>query len=255
MYKNIAFHRNLYLSWLDAAAALRATTAERAVIRAHLDELVGQQIASPKARDMTLDMLLNIWAKTEDIYPALHQEAVSLFRQTETVTDRVWLHYGLTLLYYDFFRLSVRIIGQLSRYSEHIAPRDVKTRLSAELGQIGALDKAAERVIFSLRNWGILLPTAERSVYAPVHHRLTASCSSIERWLLAAALCANPAQELPFTDLVQLPELFPFCFTVGVDELRKDLRFAVHRQGLGWDMVQLVDARYPVQSPLGNLVV
>jgi hypothetical protein len=241
--KNIAFHRNLYLSWLDAAAALAGEQPDRARVRAALDTIVAERIESTKARNMTLDMLMNIWVKTGDQHPALYAEALTLFTRSEVIADRLWLHYGLTLLTYSFFRLSAAIIGQISRLADDITSRDLKTRLTAELGQIGALDTAAERVVFSLRNWGILTESGQRNVYVPQRQHFTASQPTVERWLLAAALTAHPAQELPFTDLVRLPELFPFRFTIGVDALRQDSRFEVHRQGLGWDMVQLIPER------------
>jgi hypothetical protein len=59
----------------------------------------------------------------------------------------------------------------------------------------------------------------------------------LETWLLACALHAHPAEELPFADLVRLPELSPFHFAVTVEELRSHARFVVQRQGSGWDMV------------------
>jgi hypothetical protein len=65
----------------------------------------------------------------------------------------------------------------------------------------------------------------------------------LEAWLLACALHAHPAEELPFADLVRLPELFPFRFTVTVDALRQRPRFDVQRQGPGWEMVRVVSAR------------
>jgi hypothetical protein len=130
-------------------------------------------------------------------------------------------------------------MGQLSRYQETITPKEVKQKLIAELGQLGSLDKAAERVIFSLRNWGILAETEKRHVYRPLRGHFTASDPALEEWLLAVALTAHPAGELPFADLVRLPELFPFRFTTSIDLLRRSDRFEVHRQGSGWDMVSL----------------
>ncbi len=62
------------------------------------------------------------------------------------------------------------------------------------------------------------------------------------------ALTAHPAEELPSSDLVRLPELFPFRFTLTVEDLRGSTRFAVHRQGLGWDMVGLARRVMGVQS-------
>lgn len=239
MDKNIGFRRNIYLSWMDAAAAYCIETPDPAELRSRLDPVVAQQIASAENRRMAIDILINIWAKSADVHPALHAEALSLFTAASTITDRLWLHYGMTMLIYDFFRLGVITIGQLSRYEETINPREVKLKMVSELGQVGALDKAVDRILFSLRNWGILAETEKRYAYRPLRGHFAASDPAVEEWLLVAALTAHPASELPFADLVRLPELFPFRFNVSVDQLRQSERFDVHRQGSGWDMVAL----------------
>ena len=239
MDKNIGFRRNIYLSWLDAAAAFAVETPDPGELRARLDPVVAQQIASPKTRRIALDILVNIWGKSAQQQPALYASAAALFARATQVDDRVWLHYGMTLLAYDFFRLGVATIGQISRYQETITPKEVKQKLIAELGQLGSLDKAAERVLFSLRNWGILAETEQRYVYRPLRAAFAASSPALEAWLLAVALTAHAAGELAFADLVRLPELFPFRFTIGVDQLRQSGLFEVHRQGAGWDMVAM----------------
>lgn len=246
MDKNIGFRRNIYLSWLDATASLCTQTADIDYIRARLEPIVEQQVESKENRRMAIDILINIWVRTGDEHPELRTQAVEVYSQTELVEERVWLHYGLTMLYYDFFRLGVAAIGQISRFSDVITPSDVKRRIFAERGQLGALEKATERIIFSLRNWGILADSAQRYSYEPLRQRLTSTRPQLEQWLLATALSANPAQELPFSDLVRLPELFPFRFTVQVDDLRCSSRFEVHRQGLGLDMVRI--AYWPVKT-------
>lgn len=61
---------------------------------------------------------------------------------------------------------------------------------------------------------------------------------SMPYWMLTVALTAHPAEQLPFADLLRLPELFPFRFQVSADDVRADSHFTVHRQGIGWEMVQ-----------------
>ncbi len=56
-----------------------------------------------------------------------------------------------------------------------------------------------------------------------------------------AGLEVHPVEELPFSDLVRLPELFAFQFIVQVDDMRGSLQFEVQRQGLGWDMVRIAN--------------
>jgi hypothetical protein len=239
MNKNIGFNRTLFLPWLDAAAAFCAETSDPAEMRLRLEPIVAQHLKGVEARRKTIDLLLNIWLRTEHIAPDLRAEAVAHFQATPVVGDRLWLHYGLTLLYYPFFRQCAAVIGQLSRYGQAITRAMVKQRLVAERGHLGSLDRSAERVMASLHNWGILTHSKQSRAYMPQCQAFSASTKGLEVWLLACALHAHPAGELPFADLLRLPELFPFRFTVGLQELRGHSRFAVQRQGVGLDMVRL----------------
>ena len=240
MDKGIGFNRNIYLPWLDAAAAFSAETDDPTEMRARLEPAVGQDVKGLEARRKTIDILINIWLKIAHVAPDLRAEAVIWFQTTPVTDDRLWLHYGLTLLYYPFFRECLAAIGQFGRYEDTITNRMVKQRMAAERGHLGSLDRSVERVVASLRNWGVLTESDQRFAYTPQRQALSASSTDLEAWMLACALSAHPAEELPFADLLHLPELFPFCFTVGAGDLRQRPRFSVHRQGGGWDMVRLM---------------
>jgi hypothetical protein len=242
MDKGIGFNRNIHLSWLDATAAFCAETDDPIEIRARLEPVVGQDLKGVEARRKTIDILINIWLKSAGMAPALHAEAVSWFQTTPVTTDRLWLHYGLTLVYYPFFRECTVAIGQFSRYEGAVTNRMIKQRLVAERGLPGSLNRAVQRVIASLRNWGILAKADQRHACVPQRRAFPASATDLEAWLLACALHAHPAEELPFADLLHLPELFPFRFTLSVDRLRGHPWFVVQRQGAGWDMVRLVSS-------------
>lgn len=239
MEKQIGFRRNIYLNWLDATAAMCSETSDVQELRARLDPIVAEQVQSQENRQVAIGILISIWVKTDEQHYELRNEAVTLFAQSSAASDRIWLHYGLSLLAYEFFRQGMVTIGQLLRHRETIGTRDVEQRLADVVGQLGGLKNATERLIFALRNWGLLADTPQRYAYAPQH--LTATTPAIERWMLEAALAAHPAEDLPFADLVRLPELFPFRFTIGVDDLRRTKRFEVQRQGMGWDMVRLAE--------------
>jgi len=240
MDKGIGFNRNIYLPWLDATAAFCAETEDPAEIRTRLEPVVGQRISSAANRRKAIDILINIWGKSAEIAPALRDEAVAYFQKSPVIGDRIWLHYGLTALYYSFFREVTAAIGQLGRQEDNITPAMVKQRLIARRGQLGSLEKAVERIMFSLRNWDVLTDSGQRYAYVPKRQAFSTSSADLEAWLLACALRAHPAEELAFADLLHLPELFPFRFTLAVDHLRTHPWFVVQRQGAGWDMVRLV---------------
>ena len=238
MDKNIGFNRNIYHPWLDAAAAFCSETDDLALVRTRLEAVVGQDIESKVNRRKAIDILINIWGKSVDIAPNLHREALSYFQTASAIEDRLWLHYGMTLLAYPFFQETAATIGQLARHEAAITPAKAKQRMIAERGELGSLEKAVERVMFSLRDWGLLVPASQRYAYTPQVQVLSTNRVDLELWLLACALRAHPADELPFADLLRMPELFPFAFTVRLDDLRQHHGFAVQRQGDGWDMVR-----------------
>jgi hypothetical protein len=239
MDKGIGFNRSIHLNWLDATAAFCAETDEPTEIRARLEPVVGEHLTGVEARRKTIDVLLNIWLKSGQIDAELRRQAVHRFQTTPEPGDRLWLHYGLTLLYYPFFRECTTVIGQLSRTEETLTTTQVLKRLVARLGDLGSLERSLQRVMASLRNWGILAPAAKRNVYAPQRRQFTASDTDLEIWLLACALKSQPADEIHFEDLLRLPSLFPFRFTLTANDLRQSAQFEVQRQGLGFDMVRL----------------
>ena len=90
----------------------------------------------------------------------------------------------------------------------------------------------------SLQDWGLLRPAERKDAYAPVYRALTTASAALEAWLLACVLRAEPERAVPFSDLVRLPLLFPFRFTVTAGELRRRPGFEVQRQGVDLEMVR-----------------
>ncbi|MFP4344990.1 MAG: hypothetical protein ACLFU8_09875 [Anaerolineales bacterium] len=240
MDKGVGFYRTLTLPWLDAAATFVGESDDAAALRARLEPIVAPHIEGRVPRRKTIDLLVNIWLRTGEVSPTLHATAVEWNRTTMEPGDRLWLHYGLTLLYYPFFRDSVEALGQLGRFEDAITTAMVQERMVAEMGALGSLPRALRHLVASLRAWGILEPAeGARYAYRPQRRAFGAGDVALEAWLLACALRAHPAEELPFADLLRLPELFPFRFTLVVDDLRRHPWFAVQRQGAGWEMVRL----------------
>ena len=242
MTKNniIGFNRSLRRSWLDAAATLSAEVEDAEALRSRLEPIVAQDLEGVEARRKTIDLLINIWWRTQDLAPQFWKFALSWNQTTLVPEDRLWLHYGLSVMYYDFFRRCVVAIGQFGRYEETFTTKMVRRRLTAELGELGSLPRSVARVIASLRDWDMVVAAEDQRYAYRLHSKaLTAGESDLELWLLAVALRAHPAQELPFADLLRLPELFPFRFSVNLRQLRDHPCFQVQRQGAGWSMVHL----------------
>jgi len=238
MDKGIGFNRNIKLEWLNATAAFCLEMDDPLLIRERLAVILKQKLQSPTNIRKAIDILLHIWSKSEIDVPYLHKAALHHFQTSTTLADRLWLHYGLTTAVYPFVWQACIAIGQLSRYEETITTAAVRAKLVAKLGELGSIKDATSRVVFSLRDWGVLTDAPQGHAYIPEYRVLTASNKELECWLLACALHAHPSEQLPFADLLHLPALFPFKFTVSVHDLRQADGFEIQRQGLGLDMVR-----------------
>lgn len=111
--------------------------------------------------------------------------------------------------------------------------------MAAEFGHLGALDRSVERISATLTDWDMLPATEKRGYYRPIRSELESELPEIEVWLLACALFAHPAEALPFSDLLRLPELFPFHFSVKLEQLSDHPFYEIHREGSGWYLVRL----------------
>lgn len=242
MNKAIGFRRNITLEWMDAAAAYVAAGDDARALRAHLDPIVAHKVASAENRAVALTILANIWLHGGEGPPPLRAEALRLVAAADAPGDRLWLHYGMALAAYPFFHQAVRAIGGLALRKEHFTLAEVKDALIASRGHPGGVAMAAERVVFSLRDWGLLATGSSKSLLSPPAPKVASANREVQAWLLAAALSVHSGEEMPYLDLIRLPELFPFALTLGLDDLRRRPWFAVQRQGAGLDMVRLAAA-------------
>lgn len=241
MDKGIGFSRTITLDWLDATATLCLDQVEYTEIRERLLPVVQNRLTGKDAQRKTIDVLTAIWVRTKPAFSPLRDRALQLFQAATSPLDRLWLHYGMTLAAYPFFRACTAAIGQMGRLEDTITRQMIKDRLIAEMGHLGAMDRSVERVMASLKEWCLLLSMEGRGVYRLQTNKLSASSIEHEAWLLACALYAHPSTQLPFPDLVRLAELFPFRFTVTTNHLRNSSLFAIDLQGGGLEMVRLVN--------------
>jgi len=237
MNKGIGLNRMILLPWLDAAAELRLQSNDLAAMRQGLQTVVSRDLHGTDAIRKSVDILVNIWNKSAAVHPGLHSNALLLLPAIPS-RQRIWLHYGLTLLYYPFFRQCAAVLGQYGRIGESIPGKVIKERLATELGQYGSLNRSARYVVASLWHWGVLSYSSKGHLYTPKMQSFTSGTSELEIWLLSCALQAHPAEELTVANLLRLPELFPFKFTISLDHLRKNPRLVIQRQG-SWDMIRL----------------
>lgn len=236
--KNIGFNRNVKLDWLDAIASFVLETEDQLEIRARLESIMFD-VEGVETKRKNIDILVNIWLKTKENSPVLYSEAKELYSGIIIPSDRLWLHYGMTLIYYPYFREVALLVGQICRHEDQFTKIMVKERLIDSRGELGSLERSLRYVLSSMKDWGILSKGKNQSIYIANRKNFKTENKNLELWLLACSLHAHPANQLPFEDLLRLTELFPFRFSINVDHLRTNQKFYIQRQGAGIIMVEL----------------
>lgn len=238
MNKNIGFNRNVKLDWLDAAASFVAESDDPFEIRERLEEVLAQDRSGVEAIRKSVDILINIWHKNGDKYPELLEFAIKHFRETFYPSDRLWLHYGLTSLYFSFFRETASVIGKLSKRGSLITNKEVIKQLISGRGHLGSLERSVQRIVSSLRDWNVLVDTDQSFAYKARYRELETESLELEAWLLQCAFIGKNVEQIPYDDLIRLPELFPFSIKIGLDYLRRSTPFSVYRAGGGINMIE-----------------
>lgn len=119
-------------------------------------------------------------------------------------------------------------------------------RMRESWGDRSTMDKAAQRVMRSIVQWGLLVDETEKGVYAKGRSRV--SVSGELAGLLLEGLLIYEGKVMPVGQIGMHPVLFPFDVDLNSHELRRSDRFEVHRQGLDVDVVGLAVLEGPQDS-------
>lgn len=235
MSRLIGFDRKLQLDWLDIAAGLYREGLGPDAITERLDQKLEEEIQGDAARRKTITVLKRIWITVPETSEPLRDEAARLVARVNP-EDRLWMHWGMSLVAYPFFRDVAAIVGQLGHLQSTLSQAQVQRRMVESWGERTTLFWAVQRLIRSFVEWEVLKDTEEKGRYelAPVRHTEN---RDVTLWLLECALVSSEAEQIPLMELGQLSYLFPFDLLPFLSEVRRSERFQISRQGLDLEMV------------------
>jgi len=229
MSQRIGFDRNVRLDWLDATAGVSGETGDIEKVREYLHNYLTEYYPHYEARRKTITVLTRVWCRIPESDRPFRDEALVLLPALNQ-KDRVWLHWGLCLLAYPFFRDVVRMADRSLRYYGSFSRREIVQQMSVTWGERATLPRAVERVITSLYDWGIIVRGDKKD-----HYMYATSLSTrnreVEIWLLKAVVCANPKGSLSADKIHTIPEAFPFSFSVSVSDVLTSGEFEVSQSG------------------------
>jgi hypothetical protein len=231
--RRIGFDRELNLNWLDLTAGLAQRGPDIHQIRQELTARLGDEVPGKESCRKTVTVLTRIWSRVPQEHRTLQEEALALLPHV-VAEDRLWLHWGMSLLAYPFFHDVAGVAGRLFDLQGEFESTQVLRRMQESWGQRTTLERAVQRLLRTFANWGVTrsLPSAGHVYQATPPHQT--SNSELALWFLE---CLLHDRQLPLAELVQSPAAFPFDLADHAAGVRRSNRFDVSRQGLDLEMV------------------
>lgn len=237
---SIGFDRRIDLAWLDAAAALVAAEAPPDEMRAYLWNLLDGVLSGDKfnsARGKTVTVLNHIWGEVPEGAKALRQRAAVQLAGC-TADERLALHWAMMVGTYPVFTDVAAAIGRLLMLQGSFTLAHLTRRLVGTWGERSTLERAGQRIVRSMIQWGVLRDTATRGMYEGVPRRRKVG-PIVGTVLIEALLVDAEEASIPLDHLLGHPAPFPFKVDVNATHIRGASQFRVHRQGLDADLVEL----------------
>jgi hypothetical protein len=237
---NIGFDRRIDLDWLDAAAAHAAAGAPTDQMRAYLWRLLEGAVSGHKvnsARGKTVTVLNHIWGEVPGPAALLRERAAAQL-EGSTPEERLALHWAMMVGTYPVFTDTAAAVGRLLTLQGSFTLAHLTRRLVGIWGERSTLERAGQRIVRSMVQWGVIQDTATRGMYeaVPQRRKIGPSASTV----LIEAVLIDAAKALALIDqLTKHPALFPFDTCVTANHVRAASQFRVHRQGLDSDVVEL----------------
>lgn len=238
----IGFDRELALDWLDLTAGLAQQGLALAQLRAELLRQLTGEIPGAEACRKTVTLLTRLWVRVPPEHQTLQTEALSLL-STVLPHERLWLHWGMSLLAYPFFHEVAGLVGRLSRLQEGFESSQVQRRMREAWGERTTLERAILRLLKTFVAWEVITPEAH--IYRVTPQRQTEN-TALALWFVSCLIWSScqtnghHQRQIALSELAQAPAAFPFDLIPHLPLLRRSNRFEISHQGLNLEMVALV---------------
>jgi hypothetical protein len=238
--KVVGIDRKLKLDWLDATAAKVADGSSVEDLREYLRDLLGDELSGRSFNSdlgKTITVLCHIWSTVPDEATGLRDRALALLQDVDG-PHRLAVHWSMMVGTYPFALATAETIGKLLSLQDDFSTALLRRRLIDAWGDRAIVKNAAQRLVRTMVEWGVLDETDTRGTYKAAQRQIELG-RPVACLLLEALLVASPKHEMPIDELVSHAATFPFSISVNAHQLRGVPEFRVDRQGLDVDIVGL----------------
>ena len=239
----IGYNRTVKLRWLDETLDLFLAGQSDTEISQALRERLFDQLSigrSPErgSREKTITLLLKTWVRVPVRLRGLRNDGLCLV-ESKRRSERLPLHWGMTMAAYPFWRVVADVTGRLFRLQGTVSAREVQRRVRELRGEREVVSRSTRYILRAFADWGVLVDTDAKGTYIPAAP-IRIDNPSLATWILEATMFASDTTSVDFRSLANSPALFPFHLTLVTPEaLANSGRLEIVRHGVADDLVLL----------------
>jgi hypothetical protein len=227
MSRRIGFDRQIKLDWLDTMAGVVKKESDMDKIRQEMHSYLEIEFPLYVARKKTITVLSRIWYKVPKEHLDIRNRGLELLPNLEQ-KDRIWIHWGLTLLAFPFVRDIATYLSRCFSLNDNCSIQEVTRKMEESWGYRTTIKRALNRVIQSFCYWDIIVKDKKSGIIKP-KIRLKSYDKSLNLWLLEAILLAENDHSIPIDQVNKIPSGFPFDFSLNYSDILESNRFSVNQ--------------------------
>jgi len=239
----IGYNRTVKLRWLDHTLDLFLAGMPDADIYEALRDRLKDELSvgsSPirGSREKTITLLLKTWVRVPPSLIDLRHDAIDILQGLPR-SERLPLHWGMTMVAYPFWRVVADVTGRLFRLQGTASPMQVQRRVKELMGERETVARSTRYVLRAFADWGVIIDTGQEGEYRPAETRPVMD-SKLSIWLLETAVVSTTDGVTDFHGLVNAPCLFPFQIgRIAPAQLARPGRLEVLRHSLEETLVRV----------------
>ena len=192
-------------------------------------------------REKVIIILLKTWLSVPFELEQLRDEGLEIL-QAIPLKERIAVHWSMAQTAYPFWGAVAAHTGRLLRLQGTAAAAQIQRRIREEYGERETATRAAQRVLRSFIDWGVLNDTPDKGVYEQ-GDQYSIEKPRLIAWIVEASLHARMNGAAPIRDLLDHPSNFPFRLAhVSAENLASlSPRLDVFHHGLDDALVMLCE--------------
>ena len=236
MTLHVGLDRPIKLEWMDILANKLRTERNWKVLRQYMHDVLSPERPNYESRRKNITVLFRIWVSLPEEQLEMRERAIELFSK-EGGANHLYIHWGMTLMAYPFFRDVVCIIGKLLSLQGDVSLPQIQRRIAELWGQRSTASIAARKIVRMMANWGVLGESMVQNTYVSTSPLRVSDDGAI--WLVEALLQAEQSKSMPLNTLQSAPTAFPFKVNIAHSQLIQSNKLEIVRQGFNTDVIRI----------------